>query len=82
MSRNVIALAIIQNDRSQLKGQIDTTSDRFVAVNDVELHFNEAGSGPALLCFHGGGPGANAWDNTRFNFETLAEHFREGGDTF
>jgi len=52
------------------------TSDRFVVVNDVELHFNEAGSGPALLCFHGGGPGANAWDNTRFNFETLAEHFR------
>jgi len=20
------------------------------------------GQGPALLCFHGGGPGANAWD--------------------
>lgn len=51
------------------------SSDRFATVNGVELHYNEAGDGPALLCFHGGGPGANAWDNTRFNIDALAEHF-------
>lgn len=51
------------------------SSDRFTTLNGIELHYNEAGNGPALLCFHGGGPGANAWDNTRFNIDALAEHF-------
>ena len=51
-------------------------TDRTAQVEGITLHYNEAGSGPALLCFHGGGPGANAWDNTRFNFEALSRHFR------
>jgi 4,5:9,10-diseco-3-hydroxy-5,9,17-trioxoandrosta-1(10),2-diene-4-oate hydrolase len=51
-------------------------TDRFVEVEDIIIHFNEAGNGPALMCFHGGGPGANGWDNTRFNFEGLSENFR------
>jgi pimeloyl-ACP methyl ester carboxylesterase len=45
-------------------------------VNGITLHYNEAGSGPALICTHGGGPGANAWDNTRWCFDQLAAHFR------
>jgi pimeloyl-ACP methyl ester carboxylesterase len=51
-------------------------TDRYATVDGVKLHYNDVGSGPALLCFHGGGPGANAWDNTRFNVEGLAPHFR------
>jgi pimeloyl-ACP methyl ester carboxylesterase len=51
-------------------------TDRFVDVNGIKIHYNEAGSGPALICTHGGGPGANAWDNTRYAFDALAEHFR------
>jgi pimeloyl-ACP methyl ester carboxylesterase len=51
-------------------------SDRFTEVNGVKIHYNEAGQGPALLCFHGGGPGANAWDNTKHNIDAFAEHFR------
>lgn len=53
-------------------------TDRFATVEGVELHYNDAGdpANPALLCFHGGGPGANGWDNTRFNIEGLAPHFR------
>ena len=31
-------------------------------IGGVKIHYNEAGSGHALICFHGGGPGANAWD--------------------
>jgi pimeloyl-ACP methyl ester carboxylesterase len=51
-------------------------TDRFVDVNGIKIHYNEAGSGPALICTHGGGPGANAWDNTRYAFDALAQHFR------
>lgn len=51
-------------------------TDRFVDVNGIKIHYNEAGSGPALICTHGGGPGANAWDNTKYAFDALAAHFR------
>ncbi|RTL66047.1 MAG: alpha/beta fold hydrolase [Pseudonocardiaceae bacterium] len=51
-------------------------TDRFADVGGIRIHYNEAGSGPALICTHGGGPGANAWDNTRWAFDALAEHFR------
>ncbi len=50
-------------------------TDRFQEINGVKLHYNELGSGPALICTHGGGPGANAWDNTKWIFAELAEHF-------
>jgi pimeloyl-ACP methyl ester carboxylesterase len=50
-------------------------TDRFTTINGVELHYNEAGSGPALILTHGGGPGANAWDNSKWVFADLAEHF-------
>jgi pimeloyl-ACP methyl ester carboxylesterase len=51
-------------------------TDRFLEVDGIRLHYNEAGSGPALICTHGGGPGANAWDNTKWALGTLAENFR------
>lgn len=51
-------------------------TDRYVDVNGIKIHYNEAGQGPALFCFHGGGPGANAWDNSKHNLDELAEHFR------
>jgi 4,5:9,10-diseco-3-hydroxy-5,9,17-trioxoandrosta-1(10),2-diene-4-oate hydrolase len=51
-------------------------TDRCVDVGGIGLHYNEAGSGPALICTHGGGPGANAWDNSKGVFKALSEHFR------
>ncbi|GEM_PF-4323905 len=51
-------------------------TDRTVEVNGLTIHYNDAGSGPALICTHGGGPGANAWDNTKWALPWLAEHFR------
>jgi len=50
-------------------------TDRFIDVKGIKIHYNEAGQGPTLMCFHGGGPGSNAWDNTRHNLRALAEHF-------
>ncbi|MGE0056552.1 MAG: alpha/beta fold hydrolase [Dehalococcoidia bacterium] len=48
---------------------------RMTDVNGFPIHTNEAGSGPVLFGFHGGGPGANAWDNSKHNIDALAEHF-------
>lgn len=53
-----------------------TSTGRFADVAGITLHYHEAGSGPVLLCTHGGGPGANAWDNTKYAFDALAERFR------
>ena len=53
----------------------DSTS-RYADVAGGRLHYNEAGSGPALLTFHGGGPGANGWDNCKWNLDYLSKSFR------
>lgn len=45
---------------------------RTIDINGVPLHFNEAGSGPAFVAFHGGGPGANGWDNGKWNIDALS----------
>jgi 4,5:9,10-diseco-3-hydroxy-5,9,17-trioxoandrosta-1(10),2-diene-4-oate hydrolase len=45
-------------------------------VGGTTFHANEAGDGPVLIALHGGGPGANAWDNTAASFEAFAERFR------
>ena len=33
-------------------------TSRFVQAGAVKVHYHEAGSGPVLLCIHGGAPGA------------------------
>ena len=54
------------------------STDRLIEVQGISIHFNDIGDSkkPALFCFHGGGPGANGWDNTRFNIDGLVNHFR------
>ncbi len=51
-------------------------TDRYADVEGLKIHYNDVGSGPVLFCFHGGGPGANAWDNSKHNMDGLGEHFR------
>ena len=51
-------------------------TDRFATVEGVRLHYNDVGSGPVLFTFHGGGPGANGWDNTKWNIPGLSPHLR------
>ncbi len=52
----------------------ETTRD--IAVFDGSLHYNDFGEGEALICVHGGGSGANAWDNTKSVLDGLGAHFR------
>jgi 2,6-dioxo-6-phenylhexa-3-enoate hydrolase len=40
------------------------------------MHNHEAGSGPALILVHGGGPGATGWGNYHRNIPFFAAHFR------
>ena len=53
-----------------------TETEHYADVNSHKIHYNDVGQGPAFFCLHGGGPGANAWDNTKHNLDALAEHFR------
>ncbi|WP_245672418.1 alpha/beta fold hydrolase [Nocardia anaemiae] len=49
---------------------------RTVRVGKRDIFYSEAGSGPAVVLLHGGGPGANGLSNYVRNVETLAERFR------
>jgi len=51
-------------------------TSKFVQAGKVRMHYNEAGSGEALVLIHGGGPGATGWSNYRRNVEELSKHFR------
>jgi 4,5:9,10-diseco-3-hydroxy-5,9,17-trioxoandrosta-1(10),2-diene-4-oate hydrolase len=42
----------------------------------MRLHYEEAGSGPAVVLIHGGGPGASGSSNFARNLPVFAEHFR------
>ncbi|HZT06380.1 MAG TPA: alpha/beta hydrolase [Chloroflexota bacterium] len=53
-----------------------TETEHYADVSNHKIHYNDVGKGPALFCFHGGGPGSNAWDNSKHNLDALAEHFR------
>ena len=54
---------------------IENTS-RFVQAGAIRIHYHEAGSGPVLLCIHGGAPGAFGWGNFGRNLQALAVQFR------
>ena len=49
---------------------------KYVTVEGVRLHYQETGSGPAVVCLHGAGPGASSESNFRLNVGPLSEKFR------
>jgi len=49
---------------------------KFVTVEGVRVHYQEAGRGYPLICMHGAGPGASAESNFKGNFAAFAEKFR------
>lgn len=53
----------------------DNTS-RYVQAGALRIHYHEAGSGPVLLCLHGGAPGAFGWGNFGRNLAAWSQHFR------
>ena len=51
-------------------------TSRFVQAGSVKVHYHEAGTGPVLMCIHGGAPGAFGWGNFGRNLQALSQHFR------
>ena len=51
-------------------------TSRYVEAGGLKLHYNEAGSGEAVIMLHGGGPGAGGWSNFAKNFGPFAERYR------
>ena len=51
-------------------------SERTVRVGDRDIFLAEAGSGPAVVLLHGGGPGASGVSNYGRNIDALARKFR------
>lgn len=51
-------------------------TEHTVAVDGRPIFFAEAGSGPAVVMLHGGGPGASGVSNYSRNIDALAQHFR------
>lgn len=56
--------------------RLQETSSRFVSIDGCRLHYHDVGSGPLLLCIHGGAPGATGWINFGRNVPELSKHFR------
>jgi pimeloyl-ACP methyl ester carboxylesterase len=48
----------------------------FIQAGGVRLHYNDIGKGPAVVCLHGGGPGASGWSNFGQNVPALSAKFR------
>lgn len=48
----------------------------FIEAGGVRLHYNDIGAGPAVVCLHGGGPGASGWSNFGQNVPALSAKFR------
>jgi 4,5:9,10-diseco-3-hydroxy-5,9,17-trioxoandrosta-1(10),2-diene-4-oate hydrolase len=54
----------------------DSTT-RTAQLDDLKVHYNEAGSGEeVLIALHGSGPGASGWSNFKGNLPTFASRFR------
>ena len=54
----------------------EAESSRTVDAKGVRIHYNEVGSGPVLICIHGGGPGASSWSNFQANIAAFAQEYR------
>ena len=48
----------------------------FVQAGGVRLHYNDIGAGSAVVCLHGGGPGASGWSNFKQNVPALSAKYR------
>ena len=58
----------------------DEATGKFIDAAGLRTHYNEMGSGPVLICLHGGGPGASGFSNFKQNLVALSAHFNEADD--
>lgn len=55
----------------------EAATSKFVTVSDggrdLKIHYNDAGSGDAVIMLHGSGPGASGWSNFHRNIGPFAD---------
>jgi len=55
----------------------EASTSRFIDIKEKDLktrlHYNDAGSGEAVVMLHGGGPGASGWSNYSRNFNAFVD---------
>lgn len=56
----------------------EASTSRYATINeaslcDFRIHYNEAGTGEAVVMLHGAGPGASGWSNFFRNFQPFAD---------
>lgn len=51
----------------------EASTSRFVKVNGLNLHYNDAGQGEAVVMLHGAGPGASGWSNFNRNIGAFVD---------
>ena len=51
-------------------------TERFIEAGGIRIRYHDVGSGPVLLCIHGGAPGAFGWGNFGPNVPTLSQRYR------
>lgn len=52
-------------------GTSRTATIQETGIANFRIHYNEAGSGNAVIMLHGGGPGASGWSNYHRNIDAL-----------
>jgi pimeloyl-ACP methyl ester carboxylesterase len=51
-------------------------TSRFAQLGNIRAHYNDAGTGPAIIMLHGAGAGASGWSNFFRNIDPLAQTHR------
>ena len=51
-------------------------TSKYAQAGDIRVHYNEEGTGDAVIFLHGGGPGASSWSNYARNVGPLSENYR------
>lgn len=54
----------------------EESTSRYAQAGLYNVHYNDAGEGPAVIMLHGGGPGAGGWSNFNRNIEAFARRHR------
>ena len=54
----------------------EASTSKYAMAGDVKIHYNEIGTGPAIICLNGAGPGASSWSNFQHNVEAFARDHR------
>ena len=54
----------------------EQSTSKLARAGPHQIHYNEAGTGHAVIFLHGGGPGASGWSNFNRNIGPISQHHR------